>query len=72
MYEFTLWTFKMKKRLVLQLQAAVETDHSEKRDKFVNSVLKYAATFDINFDEKIIRKRNRKIKKKRRRNRNER
>lgn len=63
MYEFTLWTFKMKNGWCYNYKLAVETDHSEKRDKFVNSVLKYAATFDINFDEKMMKKTETKDKK---------
>lgn len=63
MYEFALWTFKIKNGWCYNYKLAVETDHSEKRDKFVNSVLKYAATFDTDFDEKMMKKTEQKNKK---------
>jgi len=51
--QFNLWNFQTKGNYCYKYRMSILTDHSPKRDKFLNSVIKYVATFKTTLKERV-------------------
>ena len=47
--QFNLWTFAVRENTCFKYRMAIITNHSEKRDSFINRAIRYLASFDTSF-----------------------